>query len=644
MKKPSLFLLAAPPLLAGILLLAGSLFPLRLDCRTLQHLTKFEGLDKQLAGATQIIYLSHDNGFVAGQMATFTLRHLAFPDAGRIWLTLAENHAGEWWGEWIGVDARGSYFAPGRPPPTLVPAMRPAGLDLQGSKIVCDSHDVFSEFQKRIPSLSGADNIIFLDGIHGSSGFVFSFPHSDFSPVRIFRLCLILGAILSCTLIMASRSGTCGIGVGFVGGIALQIWLASLSWQAWPFLLAAQWAGGIFFLRNEPPITFPRLTNSVICLATVAGISLFVFLVRLDFDGDVITHWLPMARSFYHLGHHDPTSLLAQGSIHAATYPPGYGIFLAMTMWAADMKTLHSFLPGADSSLAIFYYRLIIWLLNLAFLGLLSGLLIRLSARHSLLWLVGLALVIGIIPTVRGTHIGAETLLFPILGSALILMLSGPTHRRQPRHLSNAGGMPAVATVEPHSPLFLLAGVFIAGVALLIKAEVFLLIAGVLIPWYLALLVQNPAMRSPRSLFMLSFVGMASIVPAILWKSGMHIDNGFFNHPSLHAAWAGRAEWGFLLATSLIFLFKSPLWIPFFLLLPAGWILSARQGFRWSTLLVPAATALLFLAFVSMYLFSNWPTKSLHIEQSLDRLLFLPALSCILYFLPNLAEDYDSPC
>ena len=100
-----------------------------------------------------------------------------------------------------------------------------------------------------------------------------------------------------------------------------------------------------------------------------------------------------------------------------------------------------------------------------------------------------------------------------------------------------------------------------------------------------------------------------------------------------------------LLIASVIFLLKSPLWIPLFLLLPAGWILGLRHGFRWSGLLVPAATTLLFLAFVSMYLFSNWPTKILHIEQSLDRLLYLPALSCILYFLENLGapDERDSP-
>ncbi len=121
----------------------------------------------------------------------------------------------------------------------------------------------------------------------------------------------------------------------------------------------------------------------------------------------------------------------------------------------------------------------------------------------------------------------------------------------------------------------------------------------------------------------------------------MHIDNGFFNPPSIRALWTGRAEWASLLIASLTLVLKTPLWIPLFVLLPAGWILGLRHGFRWSGLLVPAATALVFFAFVSMYLFSNWTTKTLHIEQSLDRLLYLPALSCILYFLLNLTDATD---
>ena len=146
-------------------------------------------------------------------------------------------------------------------------------------------------------------------------------------------------------------------------------------------------------------------------------------------------------------------------------------------------------------------------------------------------------------------------------------------------------------------------------------------------------------MRSPRTLALILLVGIASLAPAILWKSGMHIDNGFFSQPSIGALWTGRAEWASLFVAALIFLLKLPLWIPLFLLLPAGWILSLRKGFRWSDLVNPAATCLVFFAFISIYLFSNWPTKTLHIEQSLDRLLYLPALSCILYFLGSLVDD-----
>ena len=619
MKKTPVFLLAAPPLAALLLLLTGSLFPLRLDCRTLQHLTKFEGLENRIKGARQIIYLSRDNGVASGQMAAFTLRHLAFPDTARTWLILAENRAGEWWGEWLAVDEKGGFFAPGRPPPALVPAPAPPGLDLAESRIVCDSRDVFQQFQRRIPALAGARDVVFLDDFPGRGGFVFSKPRSEFSAARFLRLSLLIGALLATAMLVGHWAGDCRIGLpaGLVGGIAAQIWLASISWQAWPILLAAQWAAGIFLLRNTPPLPPPRLTGATFCTAAVLAITLVVYLVRLDFDGDVITHWLPMARSFYHLGHHDPATLLAQGSMHAATYPPGYGIFIAMTMWAADMDPIRSFLPGPASSLAILFYRLAIWLLNMSFLGLLAACMIRRTPRGSWLWLAGISLVVGILPTVRGTHVAAETLLFPVLGSALVLLVAAP------------GRLPLV-------------GIALAGISTLIKWEAALLVGAIFIPWFLTRMILNPSMRTPRFLVLAAAVGAAAIVPALVWKAGLHIDNGFFNPPSLGAVWTGRSEWASLLLAAVIFLLKSPLWIPLFLLLPAGWILGLRRGFRWADALVPTATALLFFAFVSMYLFSNWTSKTLHIEQSLDRLLYLPALSCILYFLGSL-DDRDEP-
>jgi hypothetical protein len=619
-RKPAVFLLLLPPVLALALLAAGGVFPLRLDCRTLQHLTKFDGLDASLAGAREIVFLSRDNGEAAGHMAEFTLRHLAFPDARRTWIILAENRAGDWWGDWVAVDAKGEFFEPGRPPPAVVPAGRPPALGLAGTAFVCDSREVFAEFQKRIPSLASAGAPVFLDGLHGRSGFVFSAPRSEFSFARILRISLLLGAVLAWTMLAAVRADSrwAGAAAGVVGGFAAQIWLASLSWSALPILLAGQWAAGIFLLRAAPPVPRPRVTNSGICAAAVLAVSLAVFLIRLDFDGDVLTHWLPMARSYFHLGRHDPATLLAQGSMHAATYPPGYGVFLAIAMWAADLDPARPFLTGPATSLAILCYRLAVWLLNVAFLGALAGLIIRRSSSRSFLWLAALALVAGIFPTLRGTHVAAETLLFPVLGTALVL-LAGARGRT------------------------VLGGIALAGVAVLIKWEAALLVAAVFGPWFLAVIAREPALASPKFLALAAVTGLVAILPAALWKSGMHIDNGFFNPPSIGALWTGRAEWVSLLMASLTLVLKTPLWIPLFLLLPAGWILGTRRGFRWSELLVPAATAVLFFALVSMYLFSNWSTKTLHIEQSLDRLLYIPALSCILYFLLNLADSAKPP-
>ncbi len=649
--KPSIFLLFAPPAMALLVLLAGSLSPVRLDCRTLQHLTRYEGLDERLAGARHLVYLSRDNGVSAGQTATFTLRHLAFPDATRTWLILAENIGNDWWGEWSAVDEQGAFFLPGRPPPTLVPTQMPDTPAIAGSRIICDSREVFLKFQARIPSFAGAADVVFLDDLHNRGGFVFSPPRSEFSPIRFLRLSLLIGAVFTWALLMAGgscclpvvggnrmgrmpmphahhdpRSGSgaepegrfwLGALAGFVAGVAAQIWLASFSWQAWPVFLAVQWGAGFFLLRGVLLPPAPRVTAPLAAVSAALVISLAVFLARLDFDGDVMTHWLPMARSFYHFGLHDPAALLAQGSMHAATYPPGYGIFLSMAMWAAGMETGRPFLPGPETSLAILLYRLAIWLLNMAFLGILAACLLRRTPRGSWLWLSGVALVTTLFPTIRGTHTGAETLLFPILGSALVLLVMG------------TGRLPLV-------------GCAIAGVATMIKWEAALLVAAVFAPWFVVQMTRRPDMCSPALLVRTAVVSAAALVPTLIWKAGLHVDNGFFTAASLGGVWAGRAEWVSLLTASLIFLSKSPLWIPLFLLLPVGWIIGNARGFRWSALIVPASTALLFLSFVSMYLFSTWTTKTLHIEQSLDRLLYIPSLSCILYFMESVTNPDPS--
>lgn len=615
MRKPAHLLLLAPPVLALLLLLAGSIFPVRLDYRTLQYLTKFEGLEEKLSGARHIIYLSGDNGSAAGQTAAFTLRHLAFPDTTRTWLILAENRSGEWWGEWVAVDDTGGFSSPGRTPPTLVPARIPHELTRSDARIVCDSAEVLAKFQSRIPALARHDNIVLLNDLHEKQGSLVSAPRWEVSAARLLRLSLLIGAVLSFALLAASRTGDLlmGVSLGLMAGVATQIWIASISWQAWPIWLGVQWAAGWYLLRQAslPPV--PLITVSSLAISAGLAISLVAFVARLDFDGDVITHWLPMARSFFHLGFHEPATLLAQGSMHAATYPPGYGIFLSIAMWVVSMDSGRPFLPGPDASLAILYYRLAIWLLNIGFLALLASCTIREIPRGSWLWLVALALVATLFPTVRASHVGAETLLFPLLGSALVLLVMG------------TGRLPLV-------------GCAIAGIATLIKWEAAILVAAVFAPWFLVRMAQNPGMRSPGFLAMAAGLGLAALCPAIIWKSSLQIDNQFFQPASLREVWIHRTEWVSLLVSSLIFVLRSPLWIPLFLLLPVGWILTNARGFAWHNLMIPASTVLIFLAFVSMYLFSNWTTKTLHIEQSLDRLLYIPSLSCLLYFLQSLVS------
>ena len=76
--------IVGPALAALLLCTLGSLWPVRLDYRSLQDLHKLEGLGLPQSSG-RFLFLSRDNGFEIAHTATFALRQLAFPGGSVDW-------------------------------------------------------------------------------------------------------------------------------------------------------------------------------------------------------------------------------------------------------------------------------------------------------------------------------------------------------------------------------------------------------------------------------------------------------------------------------------------------------------------------------------------------------------------------------
>ena len=96
------------PALAAILLCTlGSVWPIRLDHRSLQDLHKLEGLGLPQSSG-RFLFLSRDNSIESARAATFALKQLAFPDGTVDWAALKEACNGPWTSGFFEVIRKGS--------------------------------------------------------------------------------------------------------------------------------------------------------------------------------------------------------------------------------------------------------------------------------------------------------------------------------------------------------------------------------------------------------------------------------------------------------------------------------------------------------------------------------------------------------
>src|SRR6516225_2633941 len=101
--------IVSPALAALLLCTLGSLWPIRLDYRSLQDLHKLEGLGLPQSSG-RFLFLSRDNSMESARTATFALAQLAFPGGSVDWVALKEACDGPWTSGFFGVDSEGQSY------------------------------------------------------------------------------------------------------------------------------------------------------------------------------------------------------------------------------------------------------------------------------------------------------------------------------------------------------------------------------------------------------------------------------------------------------------------------------------------------------------------------------------------------------
>lgn len=621
------------PVLGATLFLAiAGWQPLRFDRRTLQMQARLEPLG--LPRGASFLVCTRANSVASAELAHFALSHWSFPRGARLWLTLSEDSHDVWSGGFLAVDTQGRFQAPRVQARgfTLVPETRPAGLDelLAASRspgtaaVIYEDEATRREFALRLPALAQMTPAFVL-GQGPASRLPLAAPTWLFTWRRCARLSALAGTLLVAVLLAQGlvRPGTArrllASALGFVAGVMVLLALTYLAGRlraglgtCVPFVL---WALGAWLLTHPaargasaPTPRRPRAHVAALVLASVVYVSVGV--LRLDFDGDSYTTYLPAARYVHLLGRHEPRDPGLQALVQGAVYPPGAALLLALPAWVLDQPGLASYAIGADTSAAILLYRLLVVGLDLALLAALAAYLMALSGGGGLA-LAGVLGALLLLPPLRGLHTAAETLLIPAVGIALVALAAG-ARLDEPRLACLGLGLAALGTL-----------VKLEGLPALVLLALPTLAAG-------------GAVWLRRQAAALAIAFALGLLPFAVWRLSGPASNASFG--SMHAL--GSEAWRTsllpLLAEAVRLMIKSELWVAFGLLLPAASVarLLARQPWResWPGL----GCAALVCAWIGVYSLSTLGALS-HMETSFARICLLPAFAALLFALESVA-------
>lgn len=623
---------AAVGMVGALLIIAMvSLSPIRFDVKAYRNAIP-EVSDRDLEGMRAVVLVTSDAEWPKSQFSEYGLDAITFPDRKGLWILLTDGNCNGPLLPDLLVNARGEILAHTGQEWYASDSEQFVGRTAQPDQtlLLCDSSSTGAELVRRLPLLGSAHQIP-LKATHAS---LFEGPRLRGSVTMFVRLTFILSTLAALAILLA-RHGRSGIERVTLGLLSLPCLLGThvtlsylLFWTPVPgtgpafaleltaiaLLLLRSNHHGIPLQSDLPPRRFLLVG---FCAAAVLGA---ISISRLDYDGDLFTHWLPSARSFHEQSGHDLRFILERyGPGHEAAYPPGFPIAIATTMWAAGVpahgvETIFS----NESHAQVLLYRILITAFCTCFLGafLLSVRRVT-NAAWSTCGLL-LLLMVALLPQLSGKPSSAEVLLVPFAGLAMAALF--------------VAGSDSTGFVRG-------IGVFLAASTLMLKNESILVIPFVILPW-LAFSSGKGRLTKDVLLF------FAGALPFGVWRTletVSHIDTNFpFYRPSLSLL-IERISWvpallgtggRILLATGAGFLFAYAAVV---------WIAGSAPRSRRITNVAPLIGAMTYICGTGfMYVFSNTSGVT-HMLASWDRLLGVAIVSTLFWISAATSSQRSAP-
>jgi hypothetical protein len=623
--------------LTALLVLISSAVPIRWDHKSIApNLPQFTG--DAPPGDRGFVFVTADESTQNHHLARYGLDFLTFPNGEHAWLVLLEGTSEGPVSADYAIDASGrfhAYSAADGWQPLASPPPAVARIARHGT-LLLSSLDLFEPIAERWPAARSA-SVVELDKWGGS---FFAKPQLRYSltsfaktwwVLSIVSLCLAAAACyarqknrgrsevwLCCCLVPPCWLALHSYAVYLFGWITphpvpaalgLQSLMALATLLFWP--LPAGPAG-----PAAPGSGAQRSLGPAVCFSLALAALTFCALsvVRLDFDGDLFTHWIPSARLHHLLGHHDPMALLQRyGAVHETTYPPGFPIFISTVLWMADSSQSASFGLGHDSHLAILLYRCFIVALHLSFLiGTAAFFRAMDGQRDNLRWLLPVIAIPLILPLFMGKPTSSEVYMVPILGFSILALAHAGWSRQ-------AG--------------YARLGLGLALFGLFLKNDAFLSLPLILLPWYFAYLTE----RRPLHLVSLLKDILAIVIglaPWLIWRmdlAGLNVDANFMFEPVNLSRLAQEFDRAFPLALNAFkIIVKGSFWLVLLVAMPATFVYQLARRQRKHALMIPLAIWCYASGLVFIYVFSRSDAVS-HMNTSYDRLLMIAVLSGILY-------------
>jgi hypothetical protein len=593
---------------------------------------------------SQILFVSEDNDWENGHYALFGLDLLTFPAGKWHWVVFKEGERPTSWPPRWTIDRAGKFYAIGEDSAWHIADGVPPDLNLSSSTaVVVPTADVKAQLLERWPSL-GSDQVLVMKRTAAS---FWEFPRLRITisqAVRLFVLVFIVMVAFSFLCFITGEDGVryrlLNLGLAIpavlvINTVVVYV-LGRITAQAivWTFALELIAAIGlIFYMYAKGVLRQARLTDWArpagsqstgkarligSRVLVVAGVLIYLSFsaFRLDFDSDVLTQYLPVARYHYLAGSHQPEVLLDRyGLMTQATYPPAFSVLISTFMWIGDLPKGSPLAFSDQTNLAVFLYRLGMSVLHLSFLLSVSGLFVAFQKEERRWgWLLALGVIALTVPLFLGRPDASEIYLVPLVGFSMLALFAGDTLKQA---------------------IYTNLGLFFGSFGLFLKKEGLLILLLIVLPWYLVgrLRSSKPSLRQIATNSLSLFLGL---IPFLMWKidiNSLHIPEYFFYDKFSPAKLMSSLTLvKVIVEKATKILLGNGYWVVLFLVFPLATIYGLLRRRSWRQAFIPIGILTYIGGMTLVYVFSRHPGgPALHMDISYERILAIGVVSAILY-------------